>query len=113
MKGNSGEDQGASRSRRITNPKFTAVNATTANAIVIDTDACVVLGLSGPRSRTNNAVTATTRPLSTRRMICGRLTIRVPGLRGGRCITPGSGTSTMNPTTTVTTTKNLQNSSCI
>ena len=43
----------------------------------------------------------------------GRLTILVPGLRGGRCITLGSGTSAMNPTTTVTTTKNLQNSSCI
>jgi hypothetical protein len=40
-------------------------------------------------------------------MICDRLTILVPGLRGGRCITPGSGTSTMNPMTTVITTKNL------
>jgi hypothetical protein len=27
-------------------------------------------------------------------------------------MTPGSGTSTMNPTTTLTTTKNLQNRSC-
>ena len=26
-----------------------------------------------------------------------RVTILVPGLRGGRCMTPGSGTSTMNP----------------
>ena len=39
------------------------------------------------------------------------MTILVPGLRGGRCMTPGSGTSTMNPITTVMTTKNLQNSS--
>ena len=56
---------------------------------------------------------ATIRPLSTQRMIWGRLTILVPGLRGGRCMTLGSGTSTMNPITTVTTTKNLQNSSCM
>ena len=39
--------------------------------------------------------------------------MRDPGRRGGRCITLGSGTSTTNPMTTVTTTKNLQNSSCI
>jgi hypothetical protein len=32
------------------------------------------------------------------------------GLRG-RCITPGPGTSAMNPITTVMTTKNLQNTS--
>ena len=32
------------------------------------------------------------------------------GLRG-RCITPGLGTSAMNPVTTVMTTKNLQNTS--
>ena len=53
------------------------------------------------------------KPLISQRTTWGRVTIRVPGLRGGRCMTPGSGTSTMNPMTTVTTTKNLQNSSCI
>ena len=47
------------------------------------------------------------------RTIWGGFTMRVPGRRGGRSMTPGSGTSTMKPTTTVTTTKNLQNSSCI
>ena len=31
--------------------------------------------------------------------------------RGRRCITPGLGTSAMNPVTTVMTTKNLQNTS--
>ena len=55
---------------------------------------------------------ASTNPVTNQRMIWGRLTIFVPGLRGGRCMTPGSGTSTMNPMTTVMTTKNLQNSSC-
>ena len=52
-------------------------------------------------------------PVTAHRTICGRVTIFVPGFRGGRCITLGSGTSAMNPITTVTTTKNLQNSSCI
>ena len=50
-------------------------------------------------------------PVTTQRTICGVLTIFVPGLRGGRCMTPGSGTSTMNPITTVMTTKNFANSS--
>ena len=45
--GNSGEDHGASRSRRITTPRFTAVSDTKANAIVIEIDGRVVLGLSG------------------------------------------------------------------
>ena len=72
----------------------------------------MVLGWPGPHSSTASAVTASTNPVTTHRMICGRLTIFVPGLRGGRCMTPGSGTSTMNPMTTVMTTKNLQNSSC-
>ena len=80
--------------------------------MVMLTDACVVLGLPGPHSSTDRAVAATTNPVTNQRMTCGRLTILVPGLRGGRCITPGSGTSTMNPITTVMTTKNLQNSSC-
>ena len=83
-----------------------------AKAMVIEMDAWVVLGSPGPHSSTARAVTATTNPVTTQRMIWGVLTIFVPGLRGGRCITPGSGTSTMNPITTVMTTKNLQNSSC-
>ncbi len=53
------------------------------------------------------------RPLTSQRTVCARVAILEPGVRGGRCITPGSGTSTMNPTTTVTTTKNLAKSSCI
>src|SRR5215470_14028561 len=84
---------------------LTALNEMMANAMVMEADACVVLGLSGPHSSTERAVTATTNPVTTQRMICGWLTIFVPGLRGGRCMTPGSGTSTMNP-------KNLQNRSC-
>src|SRR5215472_6322254 len=90
-------------------PMLTALNETMAKAMVMEADGCVVLGLSGPHSSTERAVTASTNPVTTQRMICGRLTIFVPGLRGGRCITPGSGTSTMNPITTVMTTKNLQN----
>ena len=39
----------ATRSRRITTPRFTAVSDTKANAIVIEIDGRVVLGLSGPR----------------------------------------------------------------
>ena len=46
--GNSGDDHGTWRSRRMTTPRLTALNATTANAIVIDTDAAVADGSSGP-----------------------------------------------------------------
>src|SRR5215207_10308529 len=92
---------------------LTAVSATMAKAMVMAADGCSVLGSSGPQASTANAVAATMNPVTTQRMICGGLTIFVPGLRGGRCMTPGSGTSTMNPITTVTTTKNLANSSCI
>ena len=46
--GNTGDDHGASRSRRITRPRFTALSATIANAIVIETDGWSVLGASGP-----------------------------------------------------------------
>ena len=73
----------------------------------------MVLGVSGPQFNTMMARPATTKPLISHRTTCGRVTILVPGLRGGRCMTLGSGTSAMKPTTTVTTTKNLQNSSCI
>ena len=45
--GNTGDDHGASRSRRITTPRFTALNATIANAIVIETDGWSVLGCVG------------------------------------------------------------------
>src|SRR5262245_20074092 len=81
--------------------------------MVIAIEGCVVLGSSGPQARTDSAAAATRKPLTSHRTTCGELTIRGPGLRGGRCITPGSGTSAMKPITTVTTTKNLQNSSCI
>src|SRR5689334_12852004 len=91
-------------------PMLTALNETMANAMVIDVDPCDVLGLPGPNASTRSAVAATANPVMNQRMTWGRLTIFVPGLRGGRCITPGSGTSTMNPITTVMTTKNLQNS---
>ena len=57
-------------------------------------------GSSGPSWSTARALSATINPLIAQRTICGGLTMRVPGCRGGRCITPGSGTSTMNPTTT-------------
>ena len=39
--GNSGDDHGGSRSRRSTTPRFTALSATIANAIVIETDGSV------------------------------------------------------------------------
>ncbi len=91
---------------------LTALNETMAKAMVMLTDAWVVEGLPGPHSSTHKAVAATTNPKMNQRMIQGVVTILVPGLRGGRCMTPGSGTSTMNPITTVMTTKNLQNSSC-
>ena len=109
--GNIGGDQAGSRSRRMTRPRLTALNETMAKAMVMLTDACVVLGLPGPHSSTPSAMAATMKPLANQRISCGRLTILVPGLRGGRCITPGSGTSAMKPITTVITTKNLQNSS--
>ena len=111
--GNRGDDHGASRSRRSTTPRFTALSATIANAIVMETEAWSVLGASGPHSSTASASPAMTNPLTSQRTTWGRVTILVPGVRGGRCITLGSGTSAMNPMTTVTTTKNLQNSNCI
>src|SRR3954451_11427649 len=110
--GKSGEDHGASRSRRMTTPKLTALNETSAKAIVMEVDPVSVLGSPGPQASRPNAMPATRKPLMAHRISCGRFTILVPGERGGRCMTLGSGTSTMNPTTTVTTTKNLQNSSC-
>src|SRR5262249_57237626 len=88
---------------------LTALNETMANAMVIDADACVVLGFPGPKASTQSAVAATANPVTTQRMTCGGFTIFLPGLRGGRRITPGSGTSTMDPITTVMTTKNLHN----
>jgi hypothetical protein len=94
-------------------PRLTALNATMAKAIVIETDGSAVLDWSGPHCNTASASPAMMKPLTNQRTIWGRVTILVPGPRGGRCMTLGSGTSTMNPTTTVTTTKNLQNSSCI
>src|SRR5215471_1650673 len=96
----------------MTRPRLTALSATMANAIVIDTDGSVVLGSSGPQLSTASARPAMTKPLSSQRTTWGRVTILVPGLRGGRCITLGSGTSAMKPITTVMTMKNLQNSNC-
>ena len=54
--GNTGDDHGASRSRRSTTPRFTALSATMANAIVIEIDGWSVLGcvgapLQAPRAR--------------------------------------------------------------
>src|SRR5690348_6879587 len=89
-KGNTGEDHGAWRSRRMTSPMLTADSETTAKAMVMLTDACVVLGLPGPHSRTESAVAATTNPKMNQRMTHGLVTILVLGLRGGRCMTPGS-----------------------
>src|SRR5690348_17701779 len=40
--GNTGEDHGAWRSRRMTRPMLTALSETMANAMVMLTDACVV-----------------------------------------------------------------------
>jgi hypothetical protein len=97
----------------MTRPLLTALRATTAKAIVIDTDGSVVLGSPGPQASSINARAEMMKPVMAQRTVCGRVAIRDPGVRGGRCMTPGSGTSTMNPITTVTTTKNLANSSCI
>src|SRR6201995_4730720 len=94
----------------MTRPMLTALNEMMAKAMVMLTDGAVVLGLPGPHSSTDRAVAATTNPKMNQRMTHGLVTILVPGVRGGRCMTPGSGASTMNPMTTVMTTKNLQNS---
>ena len=69
--GNTGDDHGASRSRRSTTPRFTALSATIANAIVIEIDAWSVLGLSGPQSRTASARPAMTKPLMSQRIDLG------------------------------------------
>ena len=61
--GNTGDDHGASRSRRSTTPRFTALSATIANAIVIETDGWSVLGASGPQCNTASARPAMTKPL--------------------------------------------------
>ena len=68
-KGNTGEDHGAWRSRRMTRPMLTALNETMAKAMVMLTDAAVVLGLPGPHSSTDRAVAATTNPVMNQRMI--------------------------------------------
>ena len=91
---------------------LTALSETTAKAIVIEADGCVVLGSSGPHASTARAQAATTNPLTTQRTICGRVDDPGAGLARRPLHHAGSGTSTMNPMTTVTTTKNLQNSSC-
>ena len=49
--GNTGDDHGGSRSRRSTTPRFTALSATIANAIVIEIDGWSVLGVSGPHCK--------------------------------------------------------------
>ena len=54
--GNIGDDHGACRSRRMTTPRFTALSATTANAMVIETEPTVVVGSSGPHSSTASAL---------------------------------------------------------
>ena len=113
IKGNNGADHIGSRSRRITRPLFTPARATTANAIVIDTDPTVVLGSSGPYWSKTSAGAAMSNPPITHLTVWARLAIFVPGTRGGRCMTLGSGTSTMKPTTTVAMTKNFANNSCI
>jgi hypothetical protein len=68
--GNTGQDQDASRSRRVTTPKFTALRETIANAIVMEADGSVVLGWSGPHSSTASAVTASANPVIAQRKIC-------------------------------------------
>src|ERR1051326_3661093 len=83
-KGNTGEDHGAWRSRRMTRPMLTADSETMAKAMVMLTDAWVVLGLPGPHSSTDRAVAATVNPKMNQRMTHGLVTILVPGLRGTR-----------------------------
>src|SRR4051794_17845017 len=63
--GKIGADHHASLSRRITRPLLTALSATTAKAIVIDTDASVVLGSSGPHDSTISAKLEMMKPLIT------------------------------------------------
>ena len=53
----------------MTRPMLTALNETMAKAMVMLTDAWVVLGLPGPHSSTHRAVTATTNPVTNQRMI--------------------------------------------
>src|SRR3954453_2941787 len=97
----------------MTRPLLTALRATMAKAMVIDTDGSVVLGAPGPHANTIKAREEMMKPVIAQRTVCGCVAILDPGVRGGRCMTPGSGTSTMKPMTTVTTTKNLQKSSII
>ena len=82
------------------------------NAVVIATDGSVVLGSPGPQASTIKAKPEMMKPVIAQRTVWERVAILDPGVRGGRCMTPGCGTSTMNPMTTVTTTKNLANRSC-
>ena len=69
--GNTGDDSGDSRSRRITMPRFTALKATMAKAIVIDTDGSVVLGWSGPHCKIASASPAMMKPLINQRTTWG------------------------------------------
>ena len=57
-----------------------------ANAMVMLTEGPVVLAWSGPHSRTDKAVAATTSPKTNHRMTHGRVTIFVPGVRDAETI---------------------------
>src|SRR3954454_5475216 len=80
--GNIGDDHHGSRSRRITRPLLTAARATTAKAIVIETDGSFVLGSPGPQANTMSAGTAMRKPLIAQRSVCTRVAILDPGFRG-------------------------------
>ena len=111
--GKMGDAQTGSRSRRITRPKLTALSATTVNAIVMEVDGVLGTRLAGTPRQHGERAERDEESADQPPHDLGLVTIRVPGRRGGRCITPGSGTSTTKPITTVTTTKSLQNSNII
>ena len=79
----------------------------------MEMDGSVLLGVSGPQVSRARPLMATMKPVTSQRTICALVEMREPGSLGGRCMTPGSGTSTTIPITTVTTTNSLQKSSII
>jgi len=68
---------------------LTALSATTAKAIVIATDGSVVLGSPGPQASTIKAKPEMMKPVIAQRAVWERVAILDPGVRGGRCMTPG------------------------
>jgi hypothetical protein len=67
---------------------LTALSATTAKAIVIDTDGSVVLGSSGPHASTMSAKPEMMKPLIAQRTVWARVAILDPGPRSPSSTAP-------------------------